>query len=430
MTSPFISTLTQPGLLNVLNTARQQLIYAAPGISTDIAKVLVTLRNQGIKVKVIIDPAEESFRNSYGELKAIQIIQQGNCEVLEVPGNRVSFVLVDNAGYLLFNQSLALEEQGPGTNAVQLNSVQQQQLLLHFFPPRNVFEATQRIRDLQQAVQNAPIDINQLTTEVDTRIGESVACPLNSVIFKEVEKNLTDNPPVHPDRRRQIMIYTSKFQFVELEFKGANLTYKRVDIPKDVLPVRDKRLKDALETKLKILETQDNLPKSWLTLKDNVEKTREEFLVKIITANKNVLNLSRKKAFTEAIVALEQTVASAKQELASFLMAEIKQTKNRFVQTLLNFFTDNPPDELRLFVDDVNYLTYLKDYAEDIIRKINFPKPAAEMEKITFSVRYYDVTWEDLNSEQFLKELNTKGLITDQDFTQLRETEQVFKSRK
>lgn len=427
--SAFVSTVAQPELLNVFTSARRQLIYAAPGISTDFAKALVSLRGKGIKIRVIIDPAEASFRNGYGELKAVQMLQQANCEVLEVPGNRVSFVIADDTGYLLFNQSLALEEQGPGTNAIRLESVQQQQLLLHFFPPRDLFEATQRIRDIQQAFQKTTIDINQLTTEVDISVGQSVTRPLKSVAFKETEQNLTDTPPVHPDRRRQTMVYTSKFQFVELEFKGANITYKRVDIPKDVLPVRDKRLKEALETKLKILETQENLPKSWLTLKDNVDKTREEFLVKIATANKNVLNLSRKKAFTEAIGALEQTVASAKQELASFLMAEIKQTKNRFVQTLLDFFTETPPDDLRMFVDDVNYPTYLKDYAEDIVRKIDFPKPATETEKVTFTVRYFDVTWEDLNSKKFLEELKEKRLITDHDFAQLRETEQVFKSK-
>jgi len=426
---PLINTITHSVLIGLLATAHREVVYVAPGVPTNIAEALVALRSKGVRIRVVIDSAETSFRNGYGELAAVERLQKADCEVLEVAGNRISFLITDDAGYLLFNQSLALEEQGPGTNAVQIDAVQQQQLLLHFFPPRDLFEATQRIQALQRAVEQTSVDVSRLTAEVDGRIGQLGATPLNSVVFAEVAESLTNNPPVHPDRKRQTMVYTSKFQFVELEFKGANLGHKRVDIPKDVLPVRDKRLKDALETKLRILEDQKDLPKSWLTLKDEVEKVRETYLVKIASANKNVLNLNQKQAFIDAVKKLEETVSKAKQELSSFLMAEVTRTRNRFAQTLTEFHADNPPDELISYVDDENYPTYLKDYVADKVRRIIFPKPAKEIEKVTFTLRYFDVTWEDLNSEKFLEELQSKKLISKKDFEQLRATEQMFKSR-
>ncbi|GAB3740512.1 hypothetical protein [Spirosoma lituiforme] len=424
-----ISTVTHSALLNLFETAQREIIYAAPGLPTAVAEALISSRRKGVNIRVIIDPAETSFRNGYGELEAIKRLQKDGCELLEVPGNRISFLLTDDSGYLLFNQSLALEEQGHGTNAVQIDAVQQQQLLLHFFPPRDLFEATQRIQHLQKAIERTSVNMSRLTAEVDSQVGKTGAQTLNPIAFAEVTESLTNNPPVHPDRRRQTMVYTSKFQFVELEFKGANLGLKRVIIPKDVLPVRDKRLKDALETKLKILENQKDLPESWLKLKDEVDNVREMYLVKIASANKNVLDLTKKLEFTKAIKELENNVNNTKQELAVFLKKTFIQTQERFVQTLVQFFAANPPDDLLLFKDDKNYPDFADDYANGIVRQIKFPNLTTEINNVTFTVRYFDVTWEDLNSEKFLEELQAKKLITDKDFDQLRKTEQMFKSK-
>ena len=424
-----IGTLTQAALIDLLGTARKDLVYTAPGLSTPVADALVLSRKKGVKVRVIIDPTEASFRNGFGELEAIQQLQMAGCELLEVTGNRISFLLADDTGFLLFNQSMALEEQGPGTNAVQIDAIQQQQLLLYFFPPRDLFEATQRIPFLQQTVAQASVDISQLTADVDSQVGKAGAQPLNQTAFADVAESLTNNPPVHPDRKRQTMVYNSKFQFVELEFKGANLGYKQVIIPKDVLPFRDKRLKEVLETKLKILEDQKDLPESWLKLKDKVDKVRETYLVKVASANKNVLELAKKLAFTKAIQELEKTVDTAKQELAIFLENAFIQTEERFLQTLIPFFMDNPPDKFSRMKDDSSYPTLIEHHAKKVVQGIVFPDSGVETKKVTFTVRYFDVTWEDLNSEKFLEELQAKKLITGKDFNKLRETEQMFKSK-
>jgi len=65
-------------LCELISAAKARVVYAAAGISGDVAKAIGVLLDAGIEidVTVIIDPDEEVCRIGYGDQEGLAVLQQ------------------------------------------------------------------------------------------------------------------------------------------------------------------------------------------------------------------------------------------------------------------------------------------------------------------------------------------------------------------
>jgi hypothetical protein len=424
-----IQALDLKAIKEHLFKAKNQVIWVAPSIYEDTALILKDIHSKGIDVKVILDATEETFRRGLGEIKALNILKEAGCDIRESPQSRISFFIYDYSGFFLFNQSRIVEEESKGFNAVAIDALTCQRLLLYYFPPKDIFEATQKFQNIEYAFKQTQNEFTGNKQKLDQSIGQPQIKPLDNKKIKQVEESLKNDPPLAPDLKRKLDVYTNKFQFVELEFIGAQLNAKKISISSDILPIKDVKLKKDLETKLRILEIGTALPEEWTKIKQCTDEIRKEFLVKIGYADKNIIPRPRKQEFTAKVEELKENLKTAKTKFGQFFQEQINQLQNRLTEELKAFFQTNPPDALKYSMGTSFYEESLQKYVSKIILNINYPNLQKELEKVEIIVRYFDVTWEVLHDPKFLKEMVEKELINEAESSEVANIQQAFEQK-
>ena len=239
-----------------------------------------------------------------------------------------------------------------------------------------------------------------------------------------VQVDLKENPPLNPDFKRTVEFYSNKFQYAKLEFKGANLMHRKLDLPPKALPIMDALLVKKLETKLKLFDEddEDECFKPLNEYKSEINKLRETYLTKIKSRDESILDKKRKSEFEKKLIELEKGLNNVKLETINNLSAQINATKKRLLKDLTDFFIANPK---ALFPNHPNLWqgneVYVKDEAislsEEIIFKIKWPKAHLLLDEFKLIIQYSDITFENLKDESFISEIMEAGLIEEKDVT-------------
>jgi hypothetical protein len=422
--------LSYEKLVDILFSARERVIWATVNLFEEAAQALIEVRKRNIPITLIIDPSEDAYRNGFGDVNCIRSLEKAGCQIRQAPHNRVSFLIVDQKGYFLFIQSRVLEVEGTGNNAVEIDPILCERLLLEYLPPANVLEATPRLERIMKLAAQATEDLKRLPLEVERAVGNMGVPPLDQEQFEKVKSAIRSNPPLHPDLKRQMNVYTNKFQYVELEFEGANFEQMQVEIPNSVLPFKDVQLKEKLRARLPLFGNLDKFPDVWVDIRNKLDTLRKEYLVKSKKANKNVLAVSNKMEFQAGIMLLRLKLDDARKQLAEFAENEKLDTEARIQNELHEFFKENIPDNLKNHQQRSDFDHQLYKEAIKVVSNIKFPDLSKKLEKVKLHERYSDITWEDLQDEEFRKELFQKGVITDTELKDLSTIETAMGTRR
>ncbi len=109
--------------------------------------------------------------------------------------------------------------------------------------------------DFKDELSNAVIEEGLLLNNANELLNDQIALveDLSRERVNEVLDDLKRNPPLNPDFKRIVEIYSNKFQYVKLQFEGgANLKNRKIKLPSKALPIADANLKKRLETKLNL----------------------------------------------------------------------------------------------------------------------------------------------------------------------------------
>lgn len=117
-----------------IRTAKQRVLYAAPGLDSLIASALISAnkklgRNQ---VSVVVDPDPMICRLGYGTIDDLQMLHEQGVHIAKENNLRLSFLISDNEGYVFTKPALLIEtfEEGDRTpNAMKLNDQQIQSVV-------------------------------------------------------------------------------------------------------------------------------------------------------------------------------------------------------------------------------------------------------------------------------------------------------------
>jgi len=102
-------------ILELLFQAKRLIVISIPNISIEIAESLVTINSRGIDVNIFLEISENTYRNGYGDIQAIEILQKANINIQNKNGLNIYFYLIDDFGYFYFPKSSYHEKEGDAT---------------------------------------------------------------------------------------------------------------------------------------------------------------------------------------------------------------------------------------------------------------------------------------------------------------------------
>ena len=426
----YFQSLTQSNLIGIIDNTKKELFLCMPSIHKEIADSISELSykknadNEKIKIHLLLDFDAQTFRQGYGNIDSVEELVTKSYDVRTLKDNRISFIISDNIGFYLFIESRSLIPADKKTiNAVKIDPASIVRLK-HFFFPNSVSG------DFKDELQNAVIDEFEKLRKDETRLLNQIA-PVSEISkeqLKTVTEDLNNNPPLNPDYKRIVEIYSNKFQYVKLEFEGSNIQNHKIFLPKDALPVADAELKNRLETKLNLF-SKDNINKIFIDLqklKDNVSLIREGFLTKVKGRDESLLNRQHKVKFDLTIDSLRNKIIDVTKKTLLKIDEEIDNTKNNLFTELYDYYVQNPKSLFEKTYE--NYLDnpeYIKRAAlkktNKILNELHWPEAHKLLEKLNINVQYSDITYEDLKNEKFIHELKEIGLINESDVNQLAE---------
>ena len=426
----YFKSLTQAEIEQIILSTKESLYICMPAIHEELESAITYLDYSNdnskteIKIHILIDFDSQTFRQGYGNFKSVEDLINGGFDVKCLKDNRISFIISDNIGYYLFIESRSLIPADKKTiNAVKIDPVSIVRLKKFFFTETEN-------SDFQDDLVNAIIEESKQLKNTNELLSEQIASvtEISNIEIESVSEVLKKNPPIHPDFKRIVEFYSNKFQYVKVKFEGANLQYRKIEIPSKALPIMDATLKDKLETKLNLFEKSDeeNCFKQLIDFKTKLTEIRDAYLTKVKSRDESLLDKLKKSAFEEQIENLKKEINRVKNDIIGNIAEQINQTKIRLLADLIDFFIANPkslfPNHPNLWESNQNYIRQsAKSKAEEVIYRIKWPEAHLLVDDFKLSVQYSDITYEDLKSQEFVNELKDFNLIDESDENRLAE---------
>lgn len=389
-------------LVDILFKAKRQVVLSLPNINTELADTIIDLKTKGLQITVFIEIDEQSYRTGYGEIEALKKLTASNVTVRDKKSVNLYFIIVDSIGYFHFPKSRFTEEEGIAYDLFPMEPNQVKTLKFLF----GVLDEEDEIED--EIIEH--IDLNVIQT-----ITGSIKTPDKETI-KELITTIQNDPPLKPEYNRKLSVYTAKFQFGELKFKGANLHVKKIKLPSNALPFRDAKLKKAVEANLRMFTElpEQEFMKPFFDLKIEVEILRDKYLVYLKERDKNLIKREKKAEFEKELILIQKKVEEVKKALLNKLQAEIGKSRDSIMGNLAEFLQVNQVDNL-IGLEGETLKKEIEYTARQIVSKIHFPSASKLLEGISFTHSFYDITWDDLNNPKVLKEMVEKKLIRPDD---------------
>lgn len=382
----------------LLKTAKSELVLVFPALHVDWLNCLESIaQEKAIKLQICINNTEESIRQGHGSASQFEMLTGLNADVRQSKNLKVQYLRCDDYAYFFFNDSLIVSEWGTGKNVIQLSASETQDFEKSIFPNLAIIETVPNSQPTEP-VLSEPFDKNAA---------------------KEAAVALKLNPPLAPDLQRQLLVYTTRFQFVEIEFKGSKFASSKVKLPSNVLPVNDADLVRSLETTLRLFQDRSNrIFQTASDLTARLDYIKRVYLRKNPDKDKWVLDKSVKLELNAQLELLSTDIEKVKSELVDTLKAEIESTKQKLSAEMISFYQSNTPPHLKL-LSDHELMKALNKLVQDALLKIRFPAPKYLLGNLSLVVRYFDLTEEDLRDKAVIEWFVKQGLLMEEDKKQL-----------
>lgn len=420
----YFKSLTQSDLVALIKATKEKLFISMPAMHKDLVDAVLHLKNNDatsgkkIQISVLMDFDAQTFRQGYGNFEEVQKLMNAGTEVKKLKDNRISFIISDTEGYYLFIESRTLIPAEKETiNAVQIDPVSIVRLMKFFFADSNIN------LNFQDELSNAIIK-ESINLENSKEILISNTAPVTKILGSEkedIQNDLLNNPPLKPDYKRIVEIYSNKFQYVKLRFEGVNIKTSKINIPSAVLPIKNNNFSNRLKSKLELFDSVNdlNLFEDIRMLDNKVAELRTTFLFKVKSREESLLEKNRKTDFQKEVLALQDELEKVRKNSVKKIDDKIITAKKDLRQELEEFFISNPDElqlsaELSLFTqEDIEHRA--EDRSHDVVRKIKWPNADNLLDKMKLLTQYSDITFEDLTNSALIKELKEAKLLTDKD---------------
>lgn len=416
----FFCHLSSKGLAKIIEEARELVCYSAPGIVKEPAEALVVLSKRigAEKLTVCIDCDERVLRMGYGDLEAVKMLREAGIAVNHFPKLRSALCIVDKEGYSFTPTALYLEaELGiESCNAIRLSPGQVSEALkkFHGFMESKTAMVSGRVSP-QEKILIAESEQKEVCCASE-ELSSEATISLKTVDEKqlsEIERSFQMAPPVQFDLARQVRVFQSFFQYVEIRLKGAAIQRRRLEIPKELLRLGGgKELEGRLRTTFELVEKDS--PLSSKKLEKKLNDIRDDFTFALKNEKGRVLLTNRKQLFENAINDFKTELESHQEEVKNLLQKKLDESLEQIVNYYLPIVMNNPPTKLKAkAINDRDEKTSATQWINSVMKR-TFPKSEDITSKMILEYWYKDVTYETLNDNDFLDQI--KGELLDSDW--------------
>jgi len=383
---PSITNADESKLIELINSAEGRILYLAPGISEEVAQALSNGWNKlgTDAVTVILDVDPEVCRLGFGTIEGLQKIRQAAAEansmVCHQPGVRIGLLISDDRA-LVFSPTPLLIEAGSSNperpNAILLDS-----------PPHEV------ARDV--GLGDEP--------NIERVVGLD---PIKPDQIDKVAEDLKSAPPVKFDLARRVRVFTTRFQFVELEMTGCFISRKKVPIPSSLVGLaRNREVESQFHAHFNLVQQgqievqKDNKKITEKYLAKRRRDIEKSFLIALKGYGIVVLR-ANKERFMEAVDELKSDVAAYAEGVVKQLQEQMDRSKDMLVEALFPSVKQNPPDSYTKLHGPAAPEDYLRIRLEQDITSA-FGTANALVRDMQVKVVFKDVAYESLVDSNFL----------------------------
>jgi len=381
--------------------AKDSVCYAGPGIQKQsaeaIAKVVERVGHE--MLTVCLDFDEKVMRMGYGSIDAVKLLTDSGIKVNHVPGLRNALIIVDGKGYTYTPTALLLEGEpceGSASNALRMSRDQIAEAMARLSPTAKIIAIAQaptpkektRIADLP--VELAPVSVSE----------EQI---------KQVEDALKVAPPVQFDLARQVRVFASYIQYIELSLTGAAIQRKRLSLPSELQQLGvDNEIQNRIHTTFDLISSDNALSSKPLEMK--MKKIRDDLTRSIGGGHGRVVLKSAKPQLEKDIASLRQDLAEHQKKIEQGLAKHIEDSKNEVVKyylPILNKRIENGDAPRKLIGQSLCTPPSDDDIANWIRGELDcvFPEAESLIRKMELKVIFKDVTYESLNQNDFKRRI-------------------------
>lgn len=424
-------SITPVALAHEISQATQRVYYSGAGIDAEVSEVLIKckLLNPSLEIIVVIDCTAHARRLGYGNQESIKQLQQHKIPVFQQQGVRLSFCMVDQCAWVFSFPPQLVEggEQLSGFNCIELNAQQMDPLAnqiraLIKKEPNQVDSTLDNLtiseldaKPMNPLAKQIRVSANQETNHDIFNLGnlEHHLKPFNFVTMakkltddqiKQLDKELEQNPPQRFDVSRQVQVFNSRVEFVEVELIGGSIDRHVFKFPDEIkkLISDDTEAQKRLSASYKLIDSTSKVSSKKISSK--VDLLRRNFLKPMGKLGRVMLR-ARKEDFQEQFKELEKEIETYKKELEKSLEGELKNSRKGLISALIDRVKLNPPDDLKFGIE-TKKVTKIQanDYLEKLLEKY-MPKPEQLLGAIELKCHFKAVTYEMLSDEEFQKQL-------------------------
>lgn len=396
--APLFLSLDSKQIADEVSRAKRYVCFAAPGILREPANALAELATRigSDRVTVCLDFDERVLRLGFGDLLAVKTLCRARIDVRSTPGLRTGVLIIDDEGFIFTPTALYLEADthpAYAPNAMRLSRDQ-------------VTEALARLSPATKAIAVAFATNKDEKEKISTQALEVRSKEVADSEIEAVERRLNEVPPVQFDVARQVRVYTSYLQYVEVKLSGAAIQRHRLAIPATILRVGGAEdLSGRLKTTFDLIERDSRL--SSRLLEKELNQLRKDFTPSLGKNHGRVLLKSAKPHFEDRIKQLQSKLECHQERVQKELQERLDDSKRQIVNYYTPRVSESPPDSLLGSTlhsppteDDV------KEWLEFELDRV-FPDAEDLLEQMQLGVYYRDVTIETLRNEDFLTQVKS-----------------------
>lgn len=392
----FFQQINSQMLISLIANAKGALCYAAPGIQVGPAQAIIELsKTIGPEcILVFLDVDENVLRMGYGDIEAIDALNEAGIQVQTIPGLRNGLIICDQTGYSYTPTALLLEgeaEKGDALNSMRLM-------------PAQIKEALARLSPASKAIAVAQAETQEEKIRINNFVSETKPKPVEKEFISSLKSNLKAVPPAKFDVARQVRVFQPHFQYVELSLTGAAIQRHKLTIPKSIQNRgADNELEGRLKTTFDLIDK--NASVSSKALDKELRDIRDKLTRSLGKKHGRIIRKGALPRLEERLTELRKRIQHHQESIKANLESVLVNSKKQILDYYLPLIISNPPDDLvGIFGSPIE--EDIKAWLDSQLSK-SFPAAEELISNINLEVNYKDVTYDTLNRDDFLESIKS-----------------------
>ena len=419
-------------IVELIGRAERTIVFAAPSISCEIANTIVDRKksNPNIRIDVVLDPNARSLRLGFGEIGGLKALKENRVDVRCTSELRIGALIVDKRSWIFApTPEIILDRANGGTyNAININRNMTEWLLYAVAPEKILSdmareEITQDYGPLPYSDSNAGgpssgednildeeiiAKEDQITSDATDLLAEQVGPEIGtSTLSCEDLWELTDeierNPPKQFDHERELLVYSSYLQFVDLKFTGGRLNARTLNLKSGELPhiFDDVDARVEISAACRLFENIENTCPEIRSYEGAVSEFRRKFTRRLSDDLGSVILSRERQTFDEGLRELQTKLKAVKTSSKEKLAEAISDSKCRLLEILMPLVMKGTPESFE--TGHSGYSCEFTDMFLTLERTLSehLPDPKQLIEGMKLICSFKDVTWEMLNEPKF-----------------------------